>query len=92
MKIVCRFYRTTIEIFQQLVNADSLLYKNLVDSANNVLKEIEPKTKEDSAYFFVLKAENTYRKHNTPDFNEINFSIKYYEKHSKDRNLANAYY
>ena len=80
------------EIYQQLVNADSLLYKNLVDSANNVLKEIEPKTKEDSAYFFVLKAETTYRKQNTPDSNQINFSIKFYENHNDNRKLANAYY
>ena len=80
------------EIYQQLVNADSLLYKNLVDSANNVLKEIEPKTKEDSAYFFVLKAETTYRKQNTPDSNQINFSIKFYENYNDNRKLANAYY
>ncbi|MBR4676453.1 MAG: hypothetical protein IKO99_00450 [Bacteroidales bacterium] len=84
--------RETSEIHQQLVKADSLLYKNFVDSANNVLKEIEPKTQEDSAYFFVLKAETTYREGKNPDFNEINFSIKYYEKHSNNRNLANAYY
>lgn len=38
-------------IYQQLVKADSLLYNNSVDSAHNVLKEIEPKTKGDSAYF-----------------------------------------
>ena len=41
--------RDTSEVRQQLVKADSLLYKNFVDSANNVLKEIEPKTQEDSA-------------------------------------------
>ncbi|MBR4677437.1 MAG: hypothetical protein IKO99_05495 [Bacteroidales bacterium] len=84
--------RETSEVRQELVKADSLLYKNLVDSANNVLKEIEPKTQGDSAYFFVLKAETAYREGEKPNFNEINFSIKYYEKHSNDRNLANAYY
>ncbi|MBQ3657091.1 MAG: hypothetical protein II956_09675 [Bacteroidales bacterium] len=80
-------------IYQQLVKVDSLLHKNLVDSANSILKEIEPKSKEDSAYFFVLRAQCDYRLHIvTNDFNKINYCIKYYEKHSDNIKLANAYY
>ena len=80
------------EVYQQLEIVDSLLYKNLVDSALNKLKEIEPKSKQDSAYYFVLNAETTYRKHNTPDSNQINFSINFYENHNDNRELANSYY
>jgi len=84
--------RETSEVYQQLEKADSLLYKNLVDSANTILKEIGPKTQGDSAYFFVLKAETEYRQHQEIDVEKINFSINYYNKHLDNRKLSNAYY
>lgn len=80
------------EVNKHLVKVDSLLYNNCVDSANMILKNIEPQTKEDSAYYFVLKAETDYRQRAIPDINEINYSINHYETHINNRNLANAYF
>jgi DNA-directed RNA polymerase specialized sigma24 family protein len=80
------------EAYWQLVNADSLLYNNCVDSAIAVLEDVEPLIKRDSAYYFVLDAETRYRQWKCPDIDELNYSINYYEKHHDNRKLANAYY
>ncbi|MBR4325555.1 MAG: hypothetical protein IKP73_08525 [Bacteroidales bacterium] len=80
------------DVYWQLVNADSLLYTNCVDSAIAVLENAKPLIKRDSAYYFVLKAETDYRQGECPDFDELTYSIKYYEKHHDNRILANAYY
>ncbi|MBR4327819.1 MAG: hypothetical protein IKP73_20065 [Bacteroidales bacterium] len=80
------------EAYWQLVNADSLLYNNCVDSAIAVLEDVEPLIKRDSAYYFVLNAETNYRQGECPDIDELNYSINYYEKHHDNRKLANAYY
>ncbi len=80
------------EVYQQLVHVDSLLYKNFVDSANNILSDIKLQTTRDSAYFFVLNAETEYRQSKEMKVDKINFSINYYNKHLDNRNLANAYY
>ena len=71
---------------------DSLLYNNYVDSAKVVLENITSITKEDSAYYYVLKAETDYRQGEIPDTNEIKYSISYFEKNNDNRKLANAYY
>ncbi|MCR5455703.1 MAG: hypothetical protein K6F33_12015, partial [Bacteroidales bacterium] len=67
------------DVYWQLVNADSLLYTNCVDSAIAVLGNAKPLIKRDSAYYFVLKAETDYRQGECPDFDELTYSIKYYE-------------
>ena len=83
---------TESEVCQQLAQVDSLLYHNCVDSASTILKNIEPQTKEDSAYYFVLKAETDYRQGELPNFDEINYSISHYETHNDNIKLANSYY
>ena len=83
---------TKSEVCQQLAQVDSLLCNNCVDSASTILKNIEPQTKEDSAYYFVLKAETDYRQGELPNFDEINYSISHYETYNNDRMLATSYY
>lgn len=83
---------TKSEVNRQLVQVDSLLYNNCVDSASTILKGIEPVTQEDSAYYFVLKAETNFRQGVLPNFDEINYSISHYETHNDNRKLANSYY
>lgn len=82
------------DTYNRLVLADSLLLEhNNEDSALSVLKNIEPKTDEDSAYYNILKTAIDYNKFveiNT--FDDIDFSIKYYTRNHNVRNLAYAYY
>ena len=80
------------EVSRQLAMADSLLYNNYVDSAKVVLGNIACLTKEDSAYYYVLKAETDYRQGEIPDTNEINYSTNYFGGKNDNRKLANAYY
>ncbi|MBR4440267.1 MAG: hypothetical protein IKS00_01835 [Bacteroidales bacterium] len=47
---------------------------------------------EDSAYYFVLKAETDYRQWIAPDSNALNYSIRYYQDKSDYRRLSSAYY
>ena len=80
------------ETYLLLENADSLLCNNMVDSAVCVLKLTELSSEDDSAYYFVLKAETDYRQWIAPDSNALNYSIKYYQNRSDYRRLASAYY
>ena len=88
--IVC--CNITSETNRQLARADSLLCHNYVDSAASILKNIVFHTKEDSAYYFILKSEIFYRRGDSIDLNEVNYSIKYYLQNRDNRKLAVAYY
>lgn len=83
---------TRSEVGEQLDGVEAMLSQNILDSANVALIDIEPATQEDSANYFVLKAETDYRLHKVPSRDEINYSIRYYETHGNDVKLANAYY
>lgn len=72
--------------------ADTLLYMNNMESAEAILNNTKTVAQEDSAYYFVLKAETDYRQGGIPDTNEINYSINYYKRHNDNRIHANAYY
>lgn len=82
------------ETNKQLVVVDSLLLgHNNVDSALPILENIEPLTKEDSAYYNILKVSAAYRSENPiKNFKGINASIKYYTDNYDTRKLAYAYY
>ena len=79
-------------IFCRLAEVDTLLYHSLVDSADALLMEINPQSSEDSAYYFILRAQTDFRLHEVPRLDQINYSIKYYEKHPDSRKLADSYY
>ena len=70
----------------------SMLRNDSVDSARKSLIDIDPVTESDSAFFFLLQAETDYRLRETTNFNEIDYSIRYYEKNMDKVKLANAYY
>ena len=78
--------------FCRLAEADTLLYHSLVDSADAMLMEINPQRTEDSAYYFLLRAQTDFRLHETPCIDQINYSIRYYEHHTDCRKLAESYY
>lgn len=78
--------------FCRLAEVDTLLYHSLVDSADALLMEINPQSSEDSAYYFILRAQTDFRLHEVPRLDQINYSIKYYEKHPDSRKLADSYY
>lgn len=80
------------EVYRKLEIADTLLYNNYVDSARMFLDNSEPLTMEDSAYYYVLKAETDYRQGKMLDTNEINYSINYYKHHNDNRISSNALY
>ena len=79
--------------YAQLERVDTLLYRNLPDSADKILKDIEPQNAEDSAYFNILRTQTDYLLHRTNiDFTDINYSIEYYNKNFNSEKLSNAYY
>lgn len=80
------------KVEEQLDNVEYMLRDNFLDSANVALIAIDPLTEEDSAHFFVLRAEIAYRQRQVPNIDELNYSINYYEKHIDNSKLANAYY
>ena len=82
------------DTFRQLVVVDSLLLgHNSEDSALSILKNIKPQTKEDSAYYNILKTAADYNEYvEIKSFDNIDFSINYYTEHYDVRKLAYAYY
>ena len=79
--------------YRQLEHVDSVLFCNFPDSAKSLLKGITPETEADCAYYNILKTQTDYLLCATEyDFNDINFSIDYYQKHYNAQKLANAYY
>lgn len=78
--------------YHELENVDSLLSKNLVESAAKTLRLLKPASDEDSAYFYILKAEIDYRQKKVPNADDLDYSIKYYEQCNDYRGLATAYY
>lgn len=80
------------EVCKQLEKVDSLLCCNMVDSAVCIFNSIEPSNESDSAYYFVLKGEVDYRLRIVTDSLALNYSIRYYTKHTNNRELALAYY
>lgn len=79
-------------VFKRLAEVDTLLFYNCVDSANVLLIDIKPQTQEDSAYYFMLRAQTDYRLHDVPQLKQLNYSISYYEQHRDCRLLASSYY
>ena len=82
------------ETYKLLVEVDSLaLGHHNNDSALKILRNIEPKGKEESAYYNILKAAATFRGENpVKSFSGINASIQYYTDNYDARKLAYAYY
>ena len=80
------------DVYLQLDQAKAFLRKNLVDSAVETIKFLEPRTSEDSAYFFLLKAECDYRQRKTPRTIDLDYCIAFYEKQNDFLRLANSYY
>lgn len=84
------------EIRSKLVNIDSLLTEEQVDSAMTSLSALplkEVKDRGDSAYYYLLLTEALYRKWiPTESDSAIDFSIKYYKGTSDIEKLARAYY
>ena len=79
-----------------LINIDTLLTRNLLDSARNELDEISLnriQSKADSAYYFLLNTETNYRLHGpNPSDSSICYSVNYYESTNNKELLARAYY
>ena len=82
------------ETYKLLVEVDSLILGHYnSDSAIHILKKIEPKGKEESAYYNILEAAASFRGENpVKSFDGINASIKYYTDNYDARKLAYAYY
>lgn len=82
------------ETYKQLVEVDSLILgHHNSDSAIQLLNKIEPKGKEESAYYNILEAAASYRGENpVKSFDGINASIQYYTDNYDARKLAYAYY
>ncbi len=82
------------ETYKLLVEVDSLILgHHNSDSAIQLLNKIEPKGKEESAYYNILEAAASYRGENpVKTFDGINASIKYYTDNYDARKLAYAYF
>ena len=82
------------DVFRQLVAVDSLLLgHNYEDSALSIFKNIKPQTKEDTAYYNILKTAIDYNRYEEiNNFDHIDFSIKYYTENKDGRKLAYSYY
>ena len=82
------------ETYKLLVEADSLIlgHRNF-DSALHILRNIEPKGKEESAYYNILEVAASCRSEKPiKSFDGINASIKYYTDNYDSRKLAYAYF
>lgn len=82
------------DAYKQLVVVDSLLLgHNHVDSAVQILENVDPITAEDTAYYNILKTAASYRSESpVKTFYAINNSINYYIENYDARMLAYAYY
>ena len=82
---------------KRLAAVDSLLNKGLVDSAYTEISAIKPadiKTTQDSAYFFLLHTQASYRSYKPVKSMEwLNFAIRYYSNETRNEvRLATAYF
>lgn len=80
------------DVYLQLEQAKVFLRQNMIDSAVEIIKLLEPCSREDSAYFFLLKAECDYRQRKTPRTIDLDYCIAFYEKQNDFLRLANSYY
>lgn len=81
---------------KQLSTVDSLLNKELQDSAANLLRKISPSSitnEENKAYYALLSTRIDYRQ-NKPIKSDstIDYAISYYEKKDNNEKLADCYY
>ncbi|MBR6082332.1 MAG: hypothetical protein IKP62_05335 [Salinivirgaceae bacterium] len=82
------------ETYKLLVEVDSLILgHHNSDSAIQLLNKIEPKGKEESAYYNILEAATSFKGEKpVKSFDGINASIQYYTDNYDARKLAYAYY
>ena len=82
------------DTYRQLETIDSLLLgNNKVDTAVVLLRDIEPKTREDTAYYNILLSAAEYDQDwKIKSLDPLNYSINYYTTHPDNLKLANAYY
>jgi len=80
--------------YRQLVIIDSLLLgHNMDDTAVVLLRDVEPETQEDTAYYNILMTAAEYDQNwKIKKLEPINYSIDYYTIHPDNLKLANAYY
>lgn len=80
------------EVYKQLVLTNSVLNKDLTDSACTVLSILNPANEEDSAYYNILDFQIRYRQNkHIKSVEPINYSIEYYTKNNDKEKLATAY-
>lgn len=79
---------------KHLEQIDSLLLgNNLVDTAVVMLRNVELKTQEDTAYYNILMSAAEYgQEWKIKNLDAINYSIDFYSKKADKLKLANAYY
>lgn len=84
------------DVSKRLEQMDALLAEGKVDSVVTLLDEItlnSLQSKEDSAYYILIKTEARYRVYTqTPADSVINYSVEYYKGTSDKEKLARAYY
>ena len=82
------------DIYKQLITIDSLLSKNMNDTAKIIMEKIDEQklNNKEKAYLYILKYEIYYRLEiDIYTDKDIDFSINYYTKHYDAQKLANAY-
>lgn len=82
------------DTFRQLETIDSLLLgHNMDDTAVVLLRDIEPETQEDTAYYNILLSAAEYDQDwKIKKLDPLDYSINYYTTHPDNLKLANAYY
>lgn len=84
------------DVSKRLEQMDALLAEGKVDSVVTLLDEItlnSLQSKEDSAYYILIKTEARYRVYTqTPADSVINYSVEYYKGTSDKEKLARAYF
>ena len=80
--------------YKQLVVIDSLLLgHNMDDTAVLLLRSVEPRNQEDTAYYNILMSAAEYDQDwKIKSLDPLNYSIDYYTTHPDNLKLANAYY
>ena len=80
------------DVYKQMAVVDSMLNKNLTDSAYAVLSVLNPINKEDSAYYNILDFQIRYRQNkHIKSVEPVNYSIEYYTQNNDKEKLATAY-
>ena len=82
------------ETYRQLVQIDSLLLGHIMDdSAAVLMRDVEPQTKEDTAYYNILLSALEYNQNwIIKSIEPLDFSVNYYTKKYDNEKLAYAYY